>query len=61
MAFVHGSDSVFKLDNGSGSLTDVSSYVNNVDFPPPFGPTTATFLPLLTEKETLSRARVSPY
>tara|TARA_R100000655_G_scaffold99933_1_gene144125 strand:+ start:25263 stop:25673 length:411 start_codon:yes stop_codon:yes gene_type:complete len=33
MAFVHGSDSVFKLDNGSGSLTDVSSYVNNVDFP----------------------------
>ena len=33
MAFVHGSDSVFKLDNASGSLTDISSYVNNVDFP----------------------------
>lgn len=33
MAFVHGSDSVFKLDNSGGSLTDVSSYVNNVDFP----------------------------
>ena len=33
MAFVHGSDSSFKLDNGSGSLTDISTYVNNVDFP----------------------------
>ena len=33
MAFTHGKDSVFKLDNASGSLTDISSYVNNVDFP----------------------------
>ena len=33
MAFVHGSDSVFKIDNASGSLTDISSFVNNVDFP----------------------------
>ena len=33
MAFVHGKDSVFKLDNSGGSLTDISSYVNNVDFP----------------------------
>ena len=33
MAFVHGKSSVFKLDNASGSLTDISSYVNNVDFP----------------------------
>ena len=33
MAFVHGSDSVFKLDNSGGSLTDISTYVNNVDFP----------------------------
>lgn len=33
MAFVHGSDSVFKLDNASGSLTDISSYISNVDFP----------------------------
>ena len=33
MAFVHGSDSVFKLDNAGGSLTDISTYVNNVDFP----------------------------
>ena len=41
MAFVHGSDSVFKLDNASGSLTDISSYVNNVDFPQPLGPTKA--------------------
>ena len=28
MAFVHGKDSVFKLDNASGSLTDISSFVN---------------------------------
>ena len=33
MAFVHGKSSVFKLDNASGSLTDISAYVNNVDFP----------------------------
>ena len=33
MAFVHGSDSSFKLDNASGSLTDISTYVNNVDSP----------------------------
>ena len=33
MAFVHGKSSVFKLDNASGSLTDISSFGNNVDFP----------------------------
>ena len=33
MAFTHGKDSVFKLDNASGTLTDISTYVNNVDFP----------------------------
>jgi hypothetical protein len=33
MAFVHGKDSVIKIDNASGTLTDISSYVNNVDFP----------------------------
>ena len=33
MAFVHGKDSVFKLDNASGSSTDISAFVNNVDFP----------------------------
>lgn len=33
MAFVHGKDSVFKLDNSGGTLTDISSYVNSVDFP----------------------------
>jgi hypothetical protein len=33
MAFTHGKDSVFKLDNSSGTLTDISSYVNSVDFP----------------------------
>ena len=33
MAFVHGKSSVLKLDNSSGSLTDISALVNNVDFP----------------------------
>jgi hypothetical protein len=33
MAFVHGKSSVFKLDNSGGSLTDISTYVNSVDFP----------------------------
>ena len=33
MAFVHGKNSVFKLDNASGSLTDISAFVNNVYFP----------------------------
>jgi hypothetical protein len=33
MAFTHGKDSVFKLDNSGGTLTDISSYVNSVDFP----------------------------
>lgn len=33
MAFVHGKSSVFKLDNASASLTDISTYVNSVDFP----------------------------
>jgi len=33
MAFVHGKDSVFKVDNSGGTLTDISSYVNSVDFP----------------------------
>ena len=33
MAFLHGKSSVFKLDNASGSLTDISAFVNNVDFP----------------------------
>ena len=33
MAFVHGKDSVFKLDDSGGSLTDISTYVNSVDFP----------------------------
>ena len=33
MAFVHGKDSVFKLDNSGGSLTDISTYINSIDFP----------------------------
>jgi len=33
MAFVHGKASVFKLDDSSGSLTDISAYVNEASFP----------------------------
>tara|TARA_R100001460_G_scaffold107800_1_gene157149 strand:+ start:2989 stop:3399 length:411 start_codon:yes stop_codon:yes gene_type:complete len=33
MAFVHGKDSKFKLDNAGGSLTDISTYINSIDFP----------------------------
>ena len=33
MAFVHGKSSTYKLDNSSGSLTHISAFVNNVDFP----------------------------
>ena len=31
MAFVHGKDSIFKIDNAGDSLTDISAYVTNVD------------------------------
>jgi predicted secreted protein len=33
MAFVHGKVAVFKIDNSAGSLTDISAYCDNVDFP----------------------------
>ena len=33
MAFVHGKTAVFKIDNSGGSLTDISAYCDNVDFP----------------------------
>jgi hypothetical protein len=32
MPFEHGKGTVFKLDNSGGTLTDISSYLNNVDF-----------------------------
>lgn len=32
MAFVHGKNSIFKIDNaGGGALTDISSYVDSVE------------------------------
>ena len=31
MAFVHGKNSVFKIDNTSNSITDISAYVTNVE------------------------------
>lgn len=33
MAFVHGKSAVFKIDNSSGTLTDISAYCDNIDFP----------------------------
>jgi hypothetical protein len=33
LAFQHGKESVFKIDNSGGTLTDISAYCNNVDFP----------------------------
>jgi hypothetical protein len=33
MAFEHGKGTVFKIDNSGGTLTDISAYCNNVDFP----------------------------
>lgn len=31
MSFVHGKDTAFKIDNTGGSLTDVSTYTDNVE------------------------------
>lgn len=33
MAFVHGKNTVFKLDSSAGSLVDLSSYLDDVGFP----------------------------
>lgn len=33
MPFVHGRNTDFRVDNSGGSLTDISSYCDNVDFP----------------------------
>lgn len=32
MAFVHGKDAAFKIDNASATLTDLTAYVDSVDF-----------------------------
>lgn len=32
-SFKHGKNTVFKLDNSGGSLTDISNVLNNVGFP----------------------------
>lgn len=32
MAFAHGKDSVVKLDNEAGTLTDISAYIDNFEF-----------------------------
>ena len=35
MAFQHGKNAVFKLDNNGGSLQDLSTYIDSVDFAEP--------------------------
>ncbi len=35
MPFVHGKSTDFRLDNSGGTLTDISSYLDNVSFPQP--------------------------
>lgn len=33
MAFSHGKDTVFKVDNAAGALTDISAFLRSVSFP----------------------------
>lgn len=33
MAFKHGKNAVFKVDNSGGTLTNISTYLNNISFP----------------------------
>ena len=33
MAFIHGKGAAFSIDNAAGSLTDISTYVDEVSFP----------------------------
>lgn len=33
MAFIHGKSASFKVDNSSGTLTDISSYCDEIGFP----------------------------
>ena len=57
MAFVHGSGSVFKLDNSAGTLTDLSAYITSVGLPREvdthettvFGKTAKTYIIGLTD------------
>lgn len=52
MAFVHGKNSVFKVDDSGGVLRDISAFCEDVDFPQPvdtaevstFGVTSKTFV-----------------
>lgn len=44
MAFKHGRQATFSVDDSGGTLRDLSSYVNNVDFPQAVDiPDTTTF------------------
>ena len=52
MAFSHGKNTVFKIDDSIGTLRDISTYLEDVDFPQPvetsetttFGNTSKTFI-----------------
>lgn len=46
MAFIHGKKTYFAIDNNAGTLTNISTYLNNVDFPRDADvPETTTFDP----------------
>lgn len=57
MAFQHGKSTDFRLDNGAGTLTDISAYVDSVDFALPidmhetttFGDSAKEYLPGLKD------------
>lgn len=57
MAFRHGKNAVFKLDNSAGSLTDISAYCDEVSLPRSietgettvFGKTAKTYIVGLTD------------
>jgi len=57
MAFTHGKNTIFKIDDSGNTLQDISAYVTNVDFPQPidtvetttFGNSSKTYIPGLKD------------
>lgn len=57
MAFVHGKNTVFKLDNAAGTIVDLTAYFTSVEVPfdqeshetTTFGASAKTFIPGLSE------------
>lgn len=68
MAFGHGRLGVLKIDNSAGTLTDISTYVTNVDYPESidtpdtttFGATAKSALPGLRDAKMSVSANMDP-